>query len=163
MGDGYRFKCKECGHEYNVFLGIGFMFPEEYRKTVEEASTGKYGEEWKQLMNSQKYMDIDAEEALYTCDCGGWKVEKGLSIYAPIHPEKVAKSKFGIKTVEEWGYVPYVMHFDRPKRYKLVKEYKHMCDKCEKEMHKVSEVESPNLSCPKCGCINATNDKLLWD
>ncbi|WP_154649900.1 hypothetical protein [Butyrivibrio proteoclasticus] len=46
MGTGYRFKCKECGHEYSILLGIGFLYPKVYRDTLKKIADGKYGEEF---------------------------------------------------------------------------------------------------------------------
>ena len=45
MGMGYSYKCKKCGHEYSVFLGVGMMYPQVYRQKLDEIAEGAYGKE----------------------------------------------------------------------------------------------------------------------
>lgn len=163
MGDGMYYKCKKCKHEYDIHLGIGMGYPRVYRRTVEAALNGEYGEEWQQLMNRKKYMDIKADYELYQCSCGNWYVSQDLSIYEPKDEAIIENTQYGIKNVKEWGYVPYVMWFEREQNYRFVKSFIHKCDKCGKRMHKVDEDKSEALSCPKCGTVNEPEGMLNWD
>ena len=86
-----------------------------------------------------------------------------LSLYAPNNPKKLLKTKFGEKTVEEWGYVPYVMPSDLEEDYHVISKYERKCPKCRNLMREVSENEKINLKCPNCGQINEPIGEILWD
>ena len=152
MGQGVGFKCSKCGKEYGASTGIGFLFPEFYKETLQAVKNGDYGAEFAELANKEKYVAVDAELYLYACKkCKHWEVEPGLSLYAPNDAESLAKKQYGIKNVEEWGEVPYVMSFDLQTDYHILKRYTHKCTKCGGVMHKATNKESSNLPCPDCG------------
>ena len=164
MGYGYHYTCNKCKHEYTVDLGVGFMFPDDYREILDDISKGVYGSELQELYNSFPYAAVNGERVAYICNgCGSWEVGIDVSLYAPNEPDRIAEQQFGKKTVAEWGYVPYVMKRDLMKEYHLVKRYYHCCDKCGKRMHKASSTELQNLSCPECGSKNHAEDFLYWD
>ncbi len=164
MGDGYDFVCKKCKKEYSVMHGIGMMYPTIYQETIEDAKNGKYGSEWQELISSSKYIAINAEREVYICSsCGKWKTELDLSLYRPKDEDAIRTKQFGIKTVEEWGYVPYVFGQDFQAEYDLIKVYAHKCDHCGKRMHKANEEELSKLSCPYCGTENTSEGLLMWD
>lgn len=163
MGQGYGFKCKKCNHEYSVSTGVGFIYPSIYEDTIKAAQAGKYGEEWRQLIDSKRYMDIDASEQVFVCECGNWKNEMDLSVYEPKNESRIKKLKFGELDVSEMNHLPYVMKYDRDRLFKLVKEYPHMCDKCGKQMKLVDEDSIDRLACPKCGEVNETRDFICFD
>ena len=165
MGRGSKFRCKNCGYEYFVLVGLGGMFPQAYQDCITDIESGKYGEEWKTLLKSQKYVAVDAEVYLYVCrSCGNWKTDMSLSLYAPNDPDKIPDIQYGIKTVKEWGYVPYVTSVDLEENYSFMKSYVHKCDKCGKRMHKDFLDNSSHLPCPKCGTKNIKVPGILrWD
>lgn len=164
MGRGYKFTCKKCENEYFAMLGIGMMYDNVYQKAMKDIKNGKYGVEWQQLMNSEKYVAVNAEREIYICsNRKHWKMELNLSLYRPNDVEAVRTKQYGIKTVEEWGYVPYVMGYDLKSEYSLMKEFVHKCDKCGKQMHKASKTEMKNLPCPKCGTENSSDGMFWWD
>lgn len=69
MGAGINIGCKCYSKLY--MLGIGMMFPDEYKKTVEIIKTGKYGKEAENIMRTIKYAVVDIEDSLYLCEkCG---------------------------------------------------------------------------------------------
>lgn len=152
MGSGVGFKCSKCGKRYCANTGIGFRFPEFYKEILKDVKEGKYGEEWKSLSLSQELVAVDAELYLYVCKkCGHWEVEPGLSLYAPKDVNLIKSKQYGIKTVEEWGEVPYVMSMDLEEDYQLLKRHVHKCGKCGGVMHKATKEEEGNLPCPDCG------------
>ncbi len=125
-----------------------------------------YGDEWKKLVLSEEFVAVDAERYLYICKkCGHWTVGLGLSLYAPNDPKVIMKRQYGIKTVEEWGEVPYVMRWDLKENYHLLKRRVHKCDKCGGVMHKATDKEESNLPCPKCGAAPKKGSMYLidWD
>ncbi len=149
MGCGFGLKCSCCGLEYDVCTGIGMLFPQVYEKLLSDIKQGKYGPEWKELALSEEYIAVEAERFLFVCDnCHNWKVDYGLSLYAPNDPEAIKKKKYGIKTVEEWGEVPYVISWDD---YHLIRSYEHKCERCGCNLRKGLESEMLSLPCPKCG------------
>ena len=165
MGTGYNFKCKKCHYEYMLFLGIGMRFPSKYRECLNDIKEGKYGEEWKQLALSQEYIAVDASKYLYFCNfCGNWEISYSLSLYKPKDPNSVLNQQFGIKTVREWGYVPYVTPHELEHDYTFIKSYVHKCSKCGKRMHKTDTEQLTSSACPKCGTQNRLfNEKIYWD
>jgi len=165
MGSGFEFKCSKCGKEYSIHTGVGFLYLRVYEETLKDVKEGKYGEEWKTLALSEEYVAVDAEDYLYVCKkCGHWKVEPGLSLYAPKNVAELKKREYGIKTVEEWGAVPYVMSCDFGDDYQILKRRIHKCDMCGGVMHKATESEECNLPCPYCGgAPEEDHNIILWD
>lgn len=165
MGTGYGFKCSKCGKEYCADVGIGFLFPKVYKETLVDVKSGKYGEEWKSIALSEEFVAVDAESYLYACKCGYWEAVPGLSLYAPNDIEKLKKKKYGEKTVEQWGEVPYVMGLDLKQNYHLLKSRVHKCKKCGDVMHDATQEEKDNLQCPYCGGAPSKEDQELyrWD
>ncbi len=164
MGSGFDYKCGKCGKEYSVLLGTGYGFTTEYQRIMKAVKSGKYGEEWKNLVSSQKYVAVDAVKYLYSCrKCGAWKEETGLSLYYPKDEKKLAKIRYGEKTVAERGGVPYVTEYDLKTDYQILKKRIHKCKKCGAVTHRMEETELLTLSCPKCGSKPADVARLLWD
>lgn len=164
MGFGYLYSCSKCRKRYSVHAGIGMMFPDVYKELIQEFKDGKHGEEARGLLRDIKYAAVDAEEVVYVCKaCGYWEMGHDDSIYAPNDPNAIARKRYGIKTVKEWGYVPYVMKMDLVDDYHILKRYFHKCCKCGKRMHKASDKEMQHLPCPKCGAQNDFKDAMLWD
>lgn len=164
MGQGYRFVCKKCDCLYFASYGIGMMYPQAYRKLLEEIENGKYGKEWQQLLKDNPYAAVNAEIIVYICkECGHWETGQDITLYAPNNPDSIPKKQYGIKTIEEWGYVPYVTASDLKEEYHVLKHYYHKCSKCGKRMHKASDDEIQHLPCPKCGTENEAEGGLLWD
>ena len=163
MGWGYGFECKKCKKEYSFHLGVGMMMPRVFERTIDEVNEGAWGEECKKVLNSERFVVPDIEKELYICkSCGRWSVEQNMNMYAPNNPETILHQKYGIKTVEEWGKIPYVMRWQLEKDYHRIKSWIHICE-CGKRLHKASKAEMENLACPYCGTINTMKDYINWD
>lgn len=164
MGSGYDFKCKKCKTKYSAMPGIGMMYPKVYQEVVEDIKNGKYGPECQEIMNSEEFVAVNAEREIYICnECKHWETDLNLALYRPKNAEAIRTKQYGIKTVEEWGYVPYVMGYDLKAEYSLVEVFVHKCKKCRKRMHNATDEELQTLPCPKCGTENATSGLLMWD
>ena len=164
MGQGYSYRCKKCGHEYSVDPGMGMLYPNVFRERLAEIAEGAYGTELKDLIDNTDYAAIDASSVVYICSyCNRWELGTDVTLYAPNDPESIAKKQYGILTVEEWGYVPYVTRWNLEREYHVLKRYYHKCEKCGRRMHKASDYEEQNLSCPKCGEPNSTDRFFFWD
>lgn len=164
MGYGYAFTCTKCHHEYSVFLGDGMMYPKVFRSKLDEIASGAYGEERKKLLEQTEYAAVDAANVVYICtSCNRWEAGTDVTLYAPNDSASISKKQHGIKTVEEWGYVPYVSWYDLKQDYHVLKRYYHKCENCGRRMHKASKFEEQNLACPECGEINETTGTIFWD
>jgi len=164
MGEGYSYTCKICNHKYWVTTGVGMMYPMVYQDTLNAIAKGKYGSKLKELFNSTPYAAIDAANTVYICgECCSWELARNLTLYAPNNPDDIPQKQYGIKTVAEWGHVPYVMPWNLEEEYHIVKRHYHHCSKCGKRMHKASSTELVNLPCPKCGSANHADGTIDWD
>ena len=158
MGIGYNFKCRQCGHEYGILLGVGGRFPTMYQQYVNEILSGAWGEKWKERLSSLEYAALDGHEKLYLCkSCHNWMVEPSLAIYLPNDQAAIDKSYFvdGSQSILfpvmlEWNY-----HF--------LASYVHKCHKCGKRMRSIEVKPQTELACPKCGHENTPLGKIMWD
>lgn len=169
MGSGKTYKCKNCGEEYHVMTGIGLGFPMFFRNTIKDIKAGRYGEEWKTLINSGEYIVPDAETYLFYCkQCGAWEVGEDLSLYQPKDIEAMKKKQFGETTVEERGEIPFATMRDFKEEYNLVKKRIHYCPKCNEEMTRCDDWDEmekllSELPCPECSTKNEPQGSILWD
>ena len=150
MGLGYSYKCSKCKKKYEVFMGIGMLYPQVYEETVTKVKNGKLGKEWKNLFEKTDNVAIDVEDHVYCCpECKAWKKEKGLSLYVPANKYALEDVKSGLPIFYGEDSIPAMMG-EKPD-YSLLKEYEHKCKKCGTKMHEASEEELMSLPCPKCG------------
>lgn len=164
MGMGYAYKCDKCGNEYSVTLGSGMLYPEEYERLTIEIKEGKYGEKLKALFKNTPYAAVDADRFLYLCkNCGHWEVLHDPTIYAPKDPEVITKKKYGEKTIEEWGKIPYMSRWDLQNEYRVLKRHYWSCPECGKRMRKQRDEFDMMLKCPECNTINYTKGCTMWD
>ena len=164
MGESVAFKCRKCGKAYSAWTGIGSLYPVEYKELTKEIAAGKYGQEWKEAFTGTKYAAVDGEETLFVCDhCGNWKTGKDITIWAPNDPEAFAQKQVEIKTVGEWGYVPYMMRADLEEDFHVLKPYRCSCGKCGRTMRNAGADPVRELPCPKCGTVNEAQNEILWD
>ena len=164
MGIGNYFECKNCHHEYRTKLGSGMLYPKVYQRLLGAIMDGDYGETLQEVAKQHQYTAVNAEYVLYICsDCRHWEISQDTTLYAPNNLEEIRTSQFGIKTVEEWGYVPYAYDWMLKESYHVIKRCYHSCPKCGRRMHKASAKEELNLPCPKCGTDNIAIDEYFWD
>ena len=165
MGRGFCFTCKKCGHEYHVFSGVGFLFPQVYREELDRVADGEFGPELKEAYEKTPYAAINAERTVYICgSCRHWVLETDRTLYAPNDPEEIAKREYGEKTAEGWGYVPYVYASELKEDYHVIRRHYQYCDRCGRRMHKASTAEARFLPCPECGEINEEDGPdICWD
>ena len=127
MGHGISVICNDCGKKEYLTVGIGFMYPDIFQDTLGEIKQGKYGKEWQVLCNSAEYVAVDAERYFFLCNkCNHWDLSLGMDLYKPNDPEEIRSEKYGDKTVEEWGYMPYWTREQKENKYTLLKKFKHL-------------------------------------
>lgn len=143
---------------------MGFL--KVYRALLQDVQDGKYGSQMQQL-SQIPYAAIDADKYLYSCkSCGHWEVAPSMTLYAPNDPELIHNKQYGIKSVKEWGYVPYVMEYDLKRDYHRIKAFYHICPDCGKRMIKITSDKGAiyrKLRCPKCGSDDVSCESLHWD
>lgn len=169
MGYGLNIHCG-C-RDKELMLGVGLGYPMVFEETVNDIKFGKYGEEMKGLINSGKYIAVDAEYYMYFCDgCGMIESAQALDLYEPKDVKKIEKRVMGRwsaaepaqnKTVKELGKLPYFNSDDED--FVLLKEYKHTCPECGKVMRRINEEELESKTCPKCGEKYQMFSGILWD
>ncbi len=110
-----------------VLWGSGFAYLKVYAETLKAVKEGEYGEEWKQLATSEKYVAIDAEDYVYGCKrCGNWKKEKSLSLYVPKDYNFII-NRYKLKSIEELEERDCVWTYELREEYKILKERTHFC------------------------------------
>lgn len=166
MGVGINIGCK-CDKK-ECMLGVGMMFPSVYTDTIMNARNGKFGKTTQEIMQQNKYAVMDVGYVLFYCDkCGYIKSDDPLDIYIAKDIESFKKREYGIKTVEEWGEVPYwSAPSEEDEDYNdFIKVYTHIhrCPKCRHKMKIVTEEYLKNTPCPKCGEKHEILETMLWD
>ena len=100
MGLKINVKC-QC-QDNNLRNGIGMLYPNTYKETIDKIKAGEYGREIQELFEKNNLLAIDAEKTLFYCEkCGHVESMMPLDVYKPKDPEAIKKKKYGIKTVEE--------------------------------------------------------------
>ena len=160
MGDGRILKCEKCGNSFVARTGAGFGFPQVYDKGIKDIKSGKYGENFKEIMLSRKDVVVDFEEYLFVCDkCGNWYTNYGFDFYVP----KTEEEK---KKVLKKDY--YFCGWADKENYELFIKADHRCDKCKSEMRRISNDENSNdklgvLKCPECDSELKEDGFMNWD
>ena len=68
--------------------------------------------------------------------------------------------KFGEKTVQELGSIPYVINTELKKNFVLIDKFEHKCPNCKGLMKKRNK---RIIICPNCGTKNSPLGEELWD
>ena len=164
MGRGLVYRCPNCGKEYHVLVGSGFVFPEVYRETLLRVLNGEYGVRLQNEIKTSPFAAIDAEYHLYVCRCGWWETDFGLSVFQPKNTEEILNTHYGERTVRELGYVPYVTGCDLKEMYRIKYRYYHYCGVCHKRMNRQTIYTDMKMCCKECGeILEETEDCIQWD
>ena len=165
MGDGRAYKCSKCRKEYHAFWGIGYLYSLDKLEKEKKIKEGEYGQEWKDLFQSEDSVEVDIEKYVYLCGkCGSWTVEPDLSLYVPNDSDETITDQQEDGTDDEsWGNdrsVPFDLE-----GYRLLKERVHKCADCGEAMHVAAKEEIQHLQCPECGGEPETGAirMILWD
>jgi len=144
MGMGYGFGCTKCGKGFDVYLGVGMMYPYFCEKLKKAVRRGKYGEEHKQALLEHPDSMVDAERRLYKCKCGYWHDDNALDI---LETEETEGRWTAAEPVRKHRWIKKV----RGKKV-VIRKYEHLCPKCGKKMKDITESWSvEELNCTKCG------------
>lgn len=170
MGKGFSLRCRYCGYHYSAILGIGFVFPETYEKTIREAKNGDYGGYMRRFLMDHPDGALNCDQVLLQCgSCG--KLDQGmdLSMYVP-----VSEAEKG----DPWRENGYVVPWDLQENYQLFDRFPHICRKCNKVMKIHTEEDLQSLcgyrymrnpkavnliKCPDCGKVMEVVHDSKWD
>ncbi len=170
MGKSFSCECTKCGYEIYGDIGIGFLYPEVYKKTVEKIKRGELGNEIKNFMEAFENGAIDCENVMAKCtDCGECFQVQDLTMYVP-------KADYNARQMNKnrsWCVAfpfhesDYVSPCDLKKYFEEFEKYDHRCPKCGGEAEIVKSFERKLLGgaikCTKCGGDMKLTDIMLWD
>lgn len=148
MGNGYTWQCKKCNYLFHAATGVGFLFPQVYKETLDKAKNGELGPELEIFFKEHKDGAIDASNTVLCCeDCGTLRNEMDLTMYVPKKelPEKLN----------------YVMSGDLEEFYMEYSKYPHKCEECGGNMQVVKD--KSKIVCPTCKIPLEIFEELLWD
>ncbi len=162
MGQGYHFICKQCHEKYSADVGCGIAQPMACEKAFSKIASGAYGAERKRLVEELSGIAVSGNLELYVCSsCNRWESTLDLTLYEPNEPDYVPEFTIGGET--RWCGAPCVSDWELCQDYHVIKRYYHICTQCGRRMHKASEQETLNLTCPKCGTLNWIDSIIMWD
>ncbi len=178
MGRGYELRCKKCGYDITAYLGVGFLFPDVYRKTMKAARVGKYGETIKQFLADHPDGTLNTELVLLQCSgCGHLKCGPDLSMY--IRNPEVPREEHGFWCVAApFDGADYVSPMElKEKNAYTFYAGGNVCEKCGQPIKSFTaddlddmrwgnhDVNDPSgIACPECGeplCFDGR--VIMWD
>ncbi len=141
MGRLVIVKC-DCGYVYDRFYyGINMAYEEVKKHQTALAKSGRYGKRWKELLDSDSELRVDAEYKIYQCPCCHQiYIEHCMDLYKPVN---------------------YDGCYYTPTSEEILYHYKHLCTDCKKKMIVIplfldkyghGSIEEPVI-CPECGDI----------
>lgn len=166
MGNAYCFKCT-CGYERELYLGVGFCYPEIYDGIMKAAKSGMFGAKYERLLKKHPDAAIDPSLVLTRCKkCNSLESEQRLSLHLP-NPgyDRSKQPKVRWSSFKPYFNIDYVSPGDLRDNYSLLMEYKHFCHKCggALELVEESEIGRSKLKCPMCCGHLEILQNLMWD
>lgn len=163
MGNGVVYTCGECGREFDVFLGIGRMFPRASQEMGERVSGGAFGLEAQRLYEANACAGTSPVLRLYVCDdCGHWENTADASLFVPDESAAGHGVFDGLVTFGEDGH-PECIPAMPYEGWRMLWRFQPSCPKCERPMR---EVDPPPIAlrCPFCGSESSKEtDFIMWD
>jgi len=169
MGRGYECKCNKCGYSFGANLGVGFLFPMVYQKTVDAMKNGEYGEQGRKFFEEHPDGAVECDNVVARCTCcGKFGRVPNLTMYVPkkeYNPLN-AESKGIWSTAFPFEGADYVSWMDLEKYYDLYEKYDHRCPECGGSAEIIDfekQLEARELKCPNCDGTMETTGILMWD
>lgn len=130
MGLLLRVKC-DCGYYRNNFkYGANMAYPRVRMYQTELAKSGRYGKQWKELLNNDSELFVNAQYRLYQCpSCHKLVSKYCMDLYKPSKEDRA---------------------YYTPAPDEVIHQYKHICPNCKKIMVCIPYPDQP-VFCPKCG------------
>lgn len=160
MVSGCTWQCRKCNYLFHAATGVGFLFPQVYKETLDKAKNGELGSELETFFKDYKDGAIDASNTVLCCErCGALKNEMDLTMYVP-------KNKLPNKKNEKWSVAfpfneeDYVTPWDL-EDYMEYSKYPHKCEECGGNMQVVEDILK--IACPICKEPLEIIEDILWD
>ena len=142
MGRLVMIRC-DCGYEYQGYrCGVNCAYPEVKKHQTALVKSGHYGKQWKELLNNDPELNVNAEYRLYQCpNCHNIYDEFCLDLYKSEHDDH---------------------HYYTPTEEETLYHYKHICPECKKRMDMIplyevdywgADKREEPAYCPKCGDV----------
>ena len=193
MGEIIELACSRCGNVERITTGIGMLWDcgKIFNGIVDSVNEGKYGAEWRSELEKDPSLIVNISDEIYICPtCGCFKTGLNLSLFKRVEEKQSAESsmqktdssghtlksklKFHLFKKHSQKELPpeplkqerygFSHMLESNPRFQLMKEYPHLCEKCNKQMIAYRPRDnSVKPVCPKCG--EKGNFKLgaLWD
>lgn len=161
MGSGIVFHCDDCSKEYKCCTGVGRRYSDTNEKVKAYVAQGVFGDEWKELLDSNPDMLLDSSLCLYLCPvCQHWETEYNLSLDKPCGRDD--EQRWACRSIDDHGVVTGVLNGDVLRR---VRERVHYCGECGSSMLDVDEPPfmHARMKCPDCGKPMPVVSTLRWD
>lgn len=165
MGQGYNFKCKDCGFSTSASLGIGFLYPNVCDEILGKMKAGDFGEEIKEAANTIPGVAVHNKSAVFICDkCRSWRVDDLIELCVPIKDVNTENRRFSVAN-EAANLVTYVMDCDVGDTFEVLHRVEHTCNCCNNKMRPVKEsrISLLKLKCPKCQKKIDIGESYCWD
>lgn len=166
MGDGYSVRCKECGCELDVYLGLGFFSFRKYPEIVADMKSGKYGEAASKFFKEHPGGVVNTEYVVAVCDtCDRVEEVPALSTWilkqdADEEEAYLHVANDSVCKIPMWNMEAY---FDK------VADYEHFCESCHSRM-RIMDAETfgqalfeGQVHCPKCHGLMEVESIFNWD
>ena len=159
MGNGNIYVCSSCHRKYTILEGYGKTYSELYESKYKDVLDGKYGEDWKEKLESSENYALDCQYALYVCpgpECTRWANVPTMDIYEKTEEIKVAllldTLSGGGNDDDEDYYKPWrpVFPWILNSYYKRKFIHYNRCKTCNRAMERVELTDTTELSCLYC-------------
>lgn len=173
MGMDLACSCKKCGYRFEAAVGVGWLYPKVYVKTVAEMKEGKFGEQGKEFFEAFPNGAITCENIVVQCnDCGQLMTVPELALYVPKEGYDPAKQERKVPWLSGFsgkGY-DYVPFSETSENYQLFERYDHRCIYCNGHTSVVpgftenmAEGIDRHVQCPECGSMMKIYITACWD
>lgn len=134
MFRGELLVCEHCGKNHYITTGGGLYFEEYSSSMLRNMKDGKFGEEYKKLVNENKNLYVDCLRKVYYCDkCENWEIKECDDVYSS----------------DSYSIFTHAL-YTNPEKFVLLKAYNHICEKCKNSMRILNENEADKLKCLDC-------------
>lgn len=166
MGQGRTVKCGNCGYEFTAMYGVGFLYPYEYKETIERGRKGELGRKVREFLEEHPDGALDISLTAMQCgSCG--KLDNKMKLNMYLRREDAVEDE---ENPGRWSVpvpaenVEYVIPWELGKKHRLHKRYQHVCSRCGGKMKYLKEGSCLQaLPCPKCHSVMNEVSFLHWD
>ena len=91
MGQGFSYKCNQCGYAIKFMIGVGSLYAEQAEKMLFDMQQGKFGKHFMEAVTNASAPSVDFSLELYRCKkCGALREGTNIDL---LDGDKVILSK----------------------------------------------------------------------